>query len=204
MKTRKSIESGLSDLSKIDPRIKLLWDNVGTPLPRVRKQGYKELLRIIIGQQLSTQAAASIWQRLEQANLFLNKSNFLVRSDEDLRGLGLSRQKIKYIRGLIESINEGTLRLDCLDRSSDEEAINILVQQKGIGRWSAEVYLLFAIGRADIMPADDLALLKSAGYHFGDGKRWTSEKLRNEAEIWRPWRSAVARLLWHAYNVKVI
>ncbi len=204
MKTKKSIETGLSDLSKIDPRIKLLWNNVGTPLARARKQGYKELLRIIIGQQLSTQAAASIWKRLEQADVFLDKSNIFLRSDEELRGFGLSRQKIKYCKSLIDSINKGTLRLDCLDQLSDEEIINILVQQKGIGRWSAEVYLLFAIGRADIMPADDLALLKSAGYHFGDGKRWTSEKLRNEAERWSPWRSAVARLLWHAYNVKVI
>ena len=165
MKTRKSIETGLSDLSKIDPRIKLLWHNVGTPLARARKQGYKELLRIIIGQQLSTQAAASIWKRLEEADVFLDKSKFLLRTDEELRDFGLSRQKIKYCRSLIDSINKGTLRLDCLGQLSDEEIINILVQQKGIGRWSAEVYLLFAIGRADIMPADDLALLKSAGYN---------------------------------------
>ncbi len=86
----------------------------------------------------------------------------------------------------------------------DEDAIESLVVLKGIGRWSAECYLLFALGRTDIMPADDLALVASAGRHLGDGTRWTPKQLRVESEIWRPWRSAAARLLWHAYHIEAI
>jgi DNA-3-methyladenine glycosylase II len=86
----------------------------------------------------------------------------------------------------------------------NEDAVERLVVLKGIGRWSAECYLLFALGRADIMPADDLALVASAGRHLGDGSRWTPGQLRKEAELWRPWRSAAARLLWHAYHIEAI
>jgi len=204
MKTRKRIEAGLTALTALDPRMGDLWQTAGTPATRARKPGYSTLLRIIVGQQLSTKAAASIWQRLEDANVTADPVNFLAQSDPALRGFGLSRQKIAYGRGLAEAVDGGNLNLARMGRMSDEDAIAALIDLKGIGRWSAEVYLLFALGRADIMPADDLALVVSAGRHLGDGERWTPAQLRAEAEKWQPWRSAAARLLWHAYNIEAI
>lgn len=204
MKTRKRIEAGLSELAALDPRMGALWETAGTPATRSRKPGYATLLRIIVGQQLSTKAAASIWQRLEDADVTGDPANFIARSDLELRSFGLSRQKIAYGRGLAEAVAGETLNLARMSRMTDEDAIDALVALKGIGRWSAEVYLLFALGRADIMPADDLALVVSAGRHLGDGERWTPAQLRAEAEKWQPWRSAAARLLWHAYNIEAI
>ena len=204
MKTRKRIEAGLTELGLLDPRMARLWQTAGTPAPRARKPGYETLLRVIVGQQLSTKAAASIWQRLEDAGISRDPAAFLSQSDPALRGYGLSRQKIGYGRGLAEAIAGGTLDLTGMRRLADDEAIEALVALKGIGRWSAEVYLLFALGRADIMPADDLALVVSAGRHLGDGERWTPAQLRAEAEKWQPWRSAAARLLWHAYRIDAI
>ena len=204
MKTRKRIEAGLAELARLDPRMGVLWETAGTPATRARKPGYATLLRIIVGQQLSTKAAASIWQRLEAAGIAADPANFRVQSDEALRGFGLSRQKIAYGRGLAEAVESGALNLTRMARLSDEDAIAALIELKGIGRWSAEVYLLFALGRNDIMPADDLALLVSAGRHLDGGDRWTPARLRAEAENWQPWRSAAARLLWHAYNIEAI
>lgn len=204
MKTRKRIEAGLSELAALDPRMGALWKTAGTPATRARKPGYATLLRIIVGQQLSTKAAASIWQRLEDGEVAGDPENFLAQSDPALRGFGLSRQKIAYGRGLAAAVGSGALNFARMGRLSDEDAIAALVELKGIGRWSAEVYLLFALGRTDIMPADDLALMVSAGRHLGGGERWTPAQLRAEAENWRPWRSAAARLLWHAYNIEAI
>lgn len=204
MKTRKRIEAGLSELARLDPRMGSLWQAAGTPAPRARKPGYATLLRIIVGQQLSTKAAAAIWRRLEDAGTTSDPANFLAQPDRMLRGCGLSRQKIAYGRGIAEAIESEALNLSQMGRMADEDAIAALVALKGIGRWSAEVYLLFALGRTDIMPADDLALMVSAGRHLGDGDRWSPAQLRAEAELWRPWRSAAARLLWHAYNIETI
>jgi DNA-3-methyladenine glycosylase II len=204
MKTRKRIEAGLAELAQLDPRMGRLWETAGTPAPRARKPGYTTLLRIIVGQQLSTKAAASIWQRLEDAGTTRDPSNFLTQSDQTLRSYGLSRQKIVYGRGMADAVDSGALNLAEMRRMSDDDAIATLIGLKGIGPWSAEVYLLFALGRTDIMPADDLALVVSAGRHLGDGDRWTSARLRAEADMWRPWRSAAARLLWHAYRIEAI
>ncbi len=191
MKTRKRLEAGLEELAALDPR--------------ARAPGFATLLRVIVGQQLSTHAAAAIWKRMEVAGITKDPAAFIVQDDENLRGHGLSRQKIVYARGLAEAIVSGGLDLNGLRKQDDDTAIDALVALKGIGRWSAEVYLLFALGRPDIMPADDLALVASAGKHLGDGTRWTPGQLRKEAEQkWRPWRSAAARLLWHAYRIDAI
>jgi len=204
MKTRKRIEAGLHELAQLDPRMATLWRAAGTPAPRARRPGYGTLLRVIVGQQLSTSAAAAIWLRLEAAGAAQAPERLLAQSDEALRSYGLSRQKITYARGLAEAVVGGALNLEGMRRLPDEGAIAALISLKGIGRWSAEVYLLFALGRADIMPADDLALVVSAGRHLGGGDRWTPAQLRAEAEQWRPWRSAAARLLWHAYRIEAI
>ncbi len=194
----------MRELAALDPRMGDLWSRAGKPGPRARPPGFATLLRVIVGQQVSTHAAAAIWERLRSAGIADDAAAFVVRSDDELRALGLSRQKIAYGRGLAEAVASGTLDLARLRRMEDEAAIEALVALKGIGRWSAEVYLLFALGRPDVMPADDLALLVSAGRHLGDGERWTPKQLRVEAEAWRPWRSAAARLLWHAYRIEAL
>jgi len=205
MKTRKRLEAGLTELAALDPRMGALWEHTGTPGPRARPPGFTTLLRVIVGQQLSTHAAAAIWKRMEDAGITKDPAAFVMQDDEALRGYGLSRQKIVYGRGLAEAIVTGGLDPQGLRKQDDETAITALVALKGIGRWSAECYLLFALGRPDIMPADDLALVASAGKHLGDGTRWTPGQLRKEAEArWRPWRSAAARLLWHAYRIEAI
>lgn len=204
MKTTKRLEAGLTELGKLDPRMADLWKQAGTPGPRARPPGFATLLRVIVGQQLSTHAAAAIWKRMEIAGVAKDPMAFVAMDDDALRALGLSRQKIVYGRGLAEAVVSGALDLNKLRRMEDEAAIDTLVVLRGIGRWSAECYLLFALGRTDVMPADDLALVASAGRHLGDGTRWTPGELRKESEIWRPWRSAAARLLWHAYHIEAI
>lgn len=205
MKTRKRLEAGLEELAALDPRMGALWRHAGTPGPRARPPGFTTLLRVIVGQQLSTHAAAAIWKRMEVAGITRDPAAFIVQGDDELRAHGLSRQKIVYARGLAEAIVSGELDLKGLRKQDDDTAVDALVALKGIGRWSAEVYLLFALGRPDIMPADDLALVASAGKHLGDGTRWTPGQLRKEAaQHWRPWRSAAARLLWHAYRIEAI
>ena len=204
MKTRKRLEAGLEELAALDPRMGDLWARAGTPAPRARPPGFTTLLRVIVGQQLSTHAAAAIWKRMEVAGVAKDPLAYVAMDDDSLRALGLSRQKIAYGRGLSEAVVSGGLDLPKLRRMEDEDAISTLVELKGIGRWSAECYLLFALGRPDVMPADDLALVASAGRHLGDGTRWTPGQLRTEAETWRPWRSAAARLLWHAYHIEAI
>ena len=204
MKTTKRLEAGLTELGNLDPRMAELWRQAGTPGPRARPPGFSTLLRVIVGQQLSTHAAAAIWKRMEVAGVAKDPLAYVAMDDDSLRALGLSRQKIAYGRGLSEAVVSGGLDLPKLRRMEDEDAISTLVELKGIGRWSAECYLLFALGRPDVMPADDLALVASAGRHLGDGTRWTPGQLRTEAETWRPWRSAAARLLWHAYHIEAI
>jgi DNA-3-methyladenine glycosylase II len=204
MKTTKRLVAALTKLGNLDPRMAVLWEQAGTPGPRARPPGFSALLRVIVGQQLSTHAAAAIWKRVEVAGVAKDPLAYVALDDRALRALGLSHQKITYSRGLAEALVSGGLDLTKLRRMGDESAIEELVALKGIGRWSAECYLLFALGRADIMPADDLALVASAGRHLGDGTRWTPGQLRLESELWRPWRSAAARLLWHAYHIEAI
>lgn len=204
MKTTRRLEAGLGELAALDPRMEVLWTRIGTPGPRPRKPGFSSLLRVIVGQQLSARAAASIWQRLEDAGVASDPAVFLACGEDRLRALGLSRQKIAYGSGLAEAVASGSLNFRHLHRMADDEAIAALVALKGIGVWSAECYLLFALGRPDIMPADDLALAVAAGRLFGNGEKMKPAELRDLAEAWRPWRSAAARLLWHAYGINAI
>lgn len=176
----------------------------GTPEPRSSPPGAVTLLRTIVGQQVSVAAARSMWTKLEGAfgsppDLAL----LLKASDEEMRAAGMSRQKAGYIRSLSELILSGELDLDNLPRD-DEEAIALLTRIKGIGRWSAEIYLLFAEGRRDVFPAGDLAVQIQIGKLLGHGDKPSEKKLRELAEPWRPHRGAAAVLAWHSYNSSVL
>ena len=195
-----ALREGLDAIAAQEPAIARALEICGYPEPRIRATGYATLLRTIVGQQVSVAAAASIWAKLEALLGPDVPADALLAADFDsLRACGLSRQKQGYARSLCELVTSGALNFDALPRD-DEEAIAELVQIKGIGRWSAEIYLLFAEGRADIWPAGDLAV--QAGLHklLGLTER-PSEKLTRElAETWRPHRGAAAIFTWHCYN----
>ncbi len=202
--TKSSLRAGLDALADRDADVAAALDAYGYPALRRRDRGFKSLLRAIVGQQVSIQAAAAIWERLErgleQDGADMTPAGFAACPDETLRGFGLSRQKILYGRHLAESIADGHVRLDRLGRMEDEAAIAELVQIKGIGRWTAEVYLLFAHGRPDVFPADDLALMIAAGRMKGLPERPGRTQLLTLIDPWRPWRGAGAHLLWHYYH----
>jgi len=198
--TAEQLAEGLGHIAAREPALAAAIERVGHPEPRLRPTGYRTLLRTIVGQQVSTKAAESVWRKLEGiVGPLTDPGNIARASDEQLREAGLSRQKASYARSLAEEVTSGRLDLDNLP-ADDEEAIAALVHIKGIGRWSAEIYLLFAEGRPDIWPAGDLAVQIEVGRILGHDAR-PSEKLTRElAEAWRPHRGAAAILAWHHYN----
>jgi len=202
--TRQQLEEGLDALALCEPAFARALERVGYPEPRSRDRGYQSLLRTIIGQQVSFLAADAIWRKLEAAVGDIdNPIALLSLPDEALRAAGLSRQKQAYARSLAEEISSGRLPLDALPQD-DEEAIARLTSVKGIGRWSAEVYLLFAEGRADIWPAGDLAVQIEVGRILGLDEKPGERMVRQLAEAWRPHRGAAAIFTWHHYKTPVI
>ena len=194
------IKHGLDSVAALEPGFASALKVAGYPEPRIRERGYGTLMRTIVGQQVSVAAAASMWRKFEEyAGPDLAPERVLEADFDTLRACGLSRQKQGYMRSLCELVVSGGLDFDTLP-ADDEEAIALLTKIKGIGRWSAEIYLLFAEGRGDIWPAGDLAV--QAGLHkLLDLPERPSEKATREmAEQWRPHRGATAIFTWHCYN----
>jgi len=190
----------LDAIGLVEPRFAALIARIGYPPPRVREPGYETLLRTIVGQQVSVASAAAVWRRLEaELGAGCAPEVLLTRDHDALRACGLSRQKQSYARSLAELVISGELDLNALPRD-DEEAIAQLVRIKGIGRWSAEIYLLFAEGRPDIWPAGDLAVQIAVGRIMGLPERPSEKATRALAEQWRPHRGAAAIMAWHHYN----
>jgi len=198
------LKTSLDALALIEPRFAPAIAQVGYPEPRIRERGYQTLLRTIVGQQVSFKAAAAIWNKIEAARGDMDDPDaILAASFDDLRACGLSRQKQSYARSLAELVKDGTLDLANLPED-DEEAIVLLTKVKGIGRWSAEIYLLFAEGRPDIWPAGDLAVQIDVGRIMGMGERPDEKTVREIGEAWRPHRGAAAVFAWHHYATPVI
>lgn len=190
----------MTALAALDRRMADARTSFGDPAPRIRPRGYGTLLRAIVSQQVSTAAASSIWRKLEAAVGDVEGPHGVLAADFDtLRAAGLSRQKIGYAQSLAAHVADGTLPITHLP-ADDEEAIKLLSSVKGLGRWSAEIYLLFAEGRADVFPAGDLALQVQAGRLFHDGARPTEKQLRDLAAAWQGHRGVAALFLWHCYN----
>ena len=194
------LAAGIDAVAATEPAIAVALARTGYPEPRLRATGYRTLLRTIVGQQVSVAAAASMWRKLE-AHLGeeMPAEALLAAEFDELRACGLSRQKQGYARSLCELVVSGELDLDALP-ADDEEAISQLVRIKGVGRWSAEIYLLFAEGRPDFWPAGDLAVQAGIGRILGLAERPSEKVVRDLAERWRPHRGSVAILTWHCYN----
>ncbi len=196
------LAKALAHLGAADPDMARAIAEIGPPPPRSSEPGFGGLLRIVLGQQLSVHAARAIWDRLYAAAgpESLAPARMLAFSDEELARIGFSRQKMRFARALAEAVDANHLDFAALERMADEAALAHLTAIHGIGQWTAEVYLLFALGRPDVMPAGDLALLVAAGKLKRKRKRPTPPQLRRMAEPWRPWRSVAARMLWHYYR----
>jgi DNA-3-methyladenine glycosylase II len=195
-----TIREGLDAIGGMNPAIASAIERVGYPEPRIRMRGYRTLLRTIVGQQVSVAAAASVWTKLEALLGEDMPPHDLLAADFDaLRGCGLSRQKQGYARSLCELVVSSELDLHSLPED-DEAAIAELIKIKGIGRWSAEIYLLFAEGRPDIWPAGDLAVQVGLGKLLGLPERPDEKATRALAEAWRPHRGAAAIFTWHCYD----
>jgi DNA-3-methyladenine glycosylase II len=197
------LRAALDALAGIEPAFAAAIARAGYPEPRIRERGYETLLRTIIGQQVSVAAAQAIWNKLAAAVGDIHDPAALAAaSDEALRAAGLSRQKISYTRSLAEQVSTGALDLGHLPED-DEAAIAALTRIKGIGRWSAEIYLLFAEGRPDIWPAGDLAVQIEIGRILGHPERPSEKQVRTWSEPWRPHRGAAAIFAWHHYSAKM-
>ena len=194
------IKRGLDELAAKDSDVKSGLDLVGYPEPRLRPQGFETLLAIILGQQISTEAAASIRRRLDEVWKDKTYQSFLEIKNETLRGVGFSWRKVEYSKNIAHSIEDGTLDIDNLPMLSDEEVIAQLVKLRGIGLWSAEIYCMFSLGRPDIFPADDLALQESLRLLKGLKERPTGKQSRELTTLWSPWRSAGSLFLWKYYR----
>lgn len=191
------VAEGAAHLARVEPRFAHALARTG-PLPlRRRPDGFAALFGAIVSQQVSTYAAEAIWRRLEALGA-VDPAGVLAASDEALRAAGLSRQKAAYARALAAS----GIDFEGLRRLPDAEVVAELTRVKGIGIWTAEIYAMFSLGRADVFAPGDLALQESVARLFVLPARPTERELRAMSAAWSPWRAVAARLLWAFYRVE--
>ena len=193
--SQECISEGLAALAKLEPKFNQIIKTIEEiPLKRT-SEGFHRLLSNIVSQQLSVAAADAIWNKIELAGL--NKIQKIRKvSDQELRDVGLSKQKIKYVRSLANAnINYRSLRT-----MPTSQVVNELTQVSGIGNWTAEIYAMFSLGRADVFAPGDLALQEATRLLFNLPERPSEKNLRSMAKDWSPWQAVAARLLWSYYN----
>jgi DNA-3-methyladenine glycosylase II len=196
---RRTLLKGVRELANKDEDLARIVSTYGPPPLWERVQGFHTLIHIILEQQVSLASAKAAYTRLEEAVHLLTPENFLNLTDEELKQVGFSRQKTRYGRELANAILDESLDLSSLAGLEDEEARERLMKVKGIGPWTADIYLLMALGRPDIWPNGDLALEVAIQQVKGLEKRPTPDEARIISKAWQPWRAVAARLLWHAY-----
>ncbi|MDW6005077.1 DNA-3-methyladenine glycosylase family protein [Vibrio mangrovi] len=194
------ISEGMSALAQLDPHVQQALTQVGEPLSRHRPPGFRTLVATIVSQQISTEAANAIMGRVEVLLPQLSPEDIIHISEEALREAGLSRRKVEYTKGLAEAIIDRKICLESFSRQSDEEVIHHMTQLRGFGRWSAEIYLMFSLGRLDIFPADDLAIRIALGKLKGLEEKPTPAQARAMVAHWAPYRSIGSLFLWHYYR----
>jgi len=201
LETEAVLKRGLDALVRADPVMARLADEGVTPQLRKRPPGFEGLAWIVVGQQVSTASAAAIWGRLRGILEPPTPQVFLALSDEELRGAGLSAGKVRTLRAAAAEIVDGRLPLDRLHDLPADEAHDLLTRVKGIGPWTADIYLLFCLGHPDAFPSGDLAVQEAARLAYGLEQRPDAKALTLLAERWRPWRGVAAKVLWAYYRV---
>ncbi len=195
-----ALGKGLKALILKDPDMARAYKLAGAPASRRRTPGFSSLLRIIVNQQVSVHAGRAIWARLETGLGRVSVKTVLCASEADLRGFGLSAAKTRYARALADALSEGSLDLKGLERLSDDAVRAELTKILGLGRWSADIYLMFALGRPDIWPVGDLALAVAAERLLGLKTRPGPKEMEAIGEGWKPWRTEAAAMLWHFHK----
>ncbi len=190
----------LDSTAAADPDVATGLALVGYPEPRLSDHGFETLLNIIISQQISRDAAGAIRARVEALYPRGDVGAFLDLGEDALRGAGLSRPKVAYAQGLATAIHSGQLDLRQIAEMPDAEAVVAITALKGFGRWSAEIYCMFALHRPDLFPGEDIALQEAMRRLKGLETRPSAKLARSIAEAWSPWRSAMAVFLWHYYR----
>ena len=197
--TKKSLSEGLADLADRDAELAVVLDRHGPPPLWSRKPGFPTLVQIILEQQVSLASARAAFNRLQETLSRVTPEGLLSLNDEELKAIGFSRQKARYCRQLSQAILDGSFDVKGLSQLSDPEAKEALMNLVGIGRWTADIYLLMALRRPDIWPRGDLALAKAMQQVKGLKDLPDQDHLEKLAESWRPWRAVAARVLWHHY-----
>ena len=193
--SQECISEGLAALAKLEPKFKQIIKTIEEIPLRRTSEGFDRLLSTIVSQQLSVAAADAIWNKIELAGL--NEIQKIRKvSDQELRDVGLSKQKIKYVRSLANA----NINYRSLKTMPTLQVINELTQVSGIGNWTAEIYAMFSLGRADVFAPGDLALQEATRILFNLPERPSEKDLRSKAKDWSPWQAVAARLLWSYYN----
>jgi DNA-3-methyladenine glycosylase II len=194
------VRDGIKALRRKCGYIRRMHDVAGDPPLRRREPGFEGLARIVVSQQVSVASANAIWARFAAAVRPMEAGVLLTLSDEDLRNSGMSRPKIRTLRAISTAVAHEGLTLDRFDHLSEEAVHEALTRVSGIGPWTADIFLLSCMGRADAFAAGDLALQEAARIAFGLDARPNAAELVEIAERWRPWRAVAARLLWSYYK----
>ena len=197
---QKQVNSDLDCIAGIDTELNLALQAIGYPKPRIRSQGFETLLSVIVGQQISTAAAAAVMGRVRELLPRMEASELKKLPTESLRKAGLSGRKVEYAFGLADAIVDGSLDTVALESLDNEDAIRTITTLRGFGDWSAEIYLMFSLQRRDIFPANDLALQIALQRLKGLEQRPSEKQARLLIEHWSPWRSAGSLFLWHYYR----
>ena len=193
------LEAAVRELAAIDPDLAGIAERHGPPPLWTREPGFETLVRIILEQQVSLASAEAARQRLVAAAGAVEPASIVAAGEDGLRDAGLTRQKARYLVGLARNVLDGRLDLAAVAKADDDEARARLTSVLGIGRWTADIYLLMALGRPDVWPTGDLALAGAMRHAKGLDTLPTNPDQEVIAEAWRPWRAVAARLLWHAY-----
>lgn len=193
--------AGVSALTRTCPFMGTIKSTAGIPALRRNPPGFLGLCRIVVFQQVSVASGTAIWTRVQAGIRPFTAPALLSRTEDDLRGLGLSRPKVRTLRALAEAIVAGAIDLDDLAAHPDATIREKLVALHGIGPWTADIFLMFNLGRADAFASGDLALQEAARMGLDLDARPDAQALEQIAERWRPWRAVAALMLWNYYRV---
>lgn len=195
------IHDGLEYLLKNDPVFRARDININDFRWPYMGAGFEGLVRIVIGQQVSTQAAASLWDRFQKEMPCVTPNAILVLKDDEMRGFGLSHQKASYIRGLAEAVRKGTFDPVALEHAGDDEVYEAVTALKGFGDWSAQIYLMFGLARPDIWAPGDLGIQEGLRIYLDKKERPTAEEAAAHGARFKPHRTAASLLLWHLKGI---